>query len=350
MLALDIHIMPASWFDHPRDLLHMINHFRGEMPRPIFGVGHSMGGNNLVNLSLIHPRLFESLILIDPVMQLLTLPKGNVLPAQSSAVRREVWPSRKVAAESFSRSKFYQSWDQRVLKLWLKYGLRDLPTKLHPEKQRASIPAGPITPEATLGPVAEDKEITLTTTKHQEVASFLRPRLDAEFPAGLSKEQLAHLSTLTYPDVPDGLDISTQFYRPEPMITFNNLPHLRPSVLYIFGELSPMSSAVFRAQKMAVTGIGVSGSGGAKQGRVKEEVIMGVGHLIPMENVEETSRLTSEWIGSELIRWRKGEELVANQWKQKPESEKYTLGKRFLALMHADLGAGRLQKPGPSKL
>jgi pimeloyl-ACP methyl ester carboxylesterase len=350
VLDLDIHSMSASWFDHPRDLLQMINHFRGEMPRPIIGVGHSMGGNNLVNLSLIHPRLFESLILIDPVIQTHTSPKGNVMPAQSSTVRRDVWPSRKAASESFSRSKFYQSWDPRVLKLWIKYGLRDLPTKLHPEKQRASIPAGPITPEATLGPVAKDKEITLTTTKHQEVASFLRPYLGAEFPAGLSEEQLAHLSKLTYPDLPNNWDMSTKVYRPEPMITFNNLPHLRPSVLYIFGELSPMSNADFRVQKMAVTGIGVSGSGGAKEGRVKEELIMGVGHLIPMENVGETSRLASEWIGSELIRWRKGEELVANQWKQIPEDEKYTLGKRFTALMHNDLGAGRSQKPGAPKL
>lgn len=37
----------ASWFDHPRDLLHMINHFRSQIPRPLVGIGHSMGGNNL---------------------------------------------------------------------------------------------------------------------------------------------------------------------------------------------------------------------------------------------------------------------------------------------------------------
>ena len=37
----------ASWNDHPRDLLHMINHFRSEMPRPLVGIGHSMGGNHL---------------------------------------------------------------------------------------------------------------------------------------------------------------------------------------------------------------------------------------------------------------------------------------------------------------
>ena len=57
-----------SWLDHPRDLFLMVNHFRHSMPRPIVGIGHSMGGNNLVNLSLMHNRLFTSLILIDPVI------------------------------------------------------------------------------------------------------------------------------------------------------------------------------------------------------------------------------------------------------------------------------------------
>lgn len=40
-----VHI--ASWFDHPRDLLHLINVKRKEMPRPIVGIGHSMGGAHL---------------------------------------------------------------------------------------------------------------------------------------------------------------------------------------------------------------------------------------------------------------------------------------------------------------
>ena len=40
----------ASWFDHARDLLHIINHFRKEMPRPLIGIGHSMGGGHLYAL------------------------------------------------------------------------------------------------------------------------------------------------------------------------------------------------------------------------------------------------------------------------------------------------------------
>jgi hypothetical protein len=35
------------WNDHSRDLLHLINVKRKDMPRPLVGVGHSMGGNNL---------------------------------------------------------------------------------------------------------------------------------------------------------------------------------------------------------------------------------------------------------------------------------------------------------------
>lgn len=37
----------AGWNDHARDLLYIINMLREQMPRPIVGVGHSLGGNVL---------------------------------------------------------------------------------------------------------------------------------------------------------------------------------------------------------------------------------------------------------------------------------------------------------------
>ena len=40
-------LQKASSFDGSRDLLHMINHFRDEMPRPLMGVGHSLGETQL---------------------------------------------------------------------------------------------------------------------------------------------------------------------------------------------------------------------------------------------------------------------------------------------------------------
>lgn len=36
-----------DWFDHSRDLMNLINMKRDEMPRPLVGIGHSMGGNQL---------------------------------------------------------------------------------------------------------------------------------------------------------------------------------------------------------------------------------------------------------------------------------------------------------------
>ena len=32
----------ASYFDHSRNILLIINHFRGKMPRPLVGIVHSM--------------------------------------------------------------------------------------------------------------------------------------------------------------------------------------------------------------------------------------------------------------------------------------------------------------------
>ena len=149
----------------------MINHFRRQITQPIVGVGHSMGGCHLVRLSLMHPRLFTTLILMDPVIQRLPSRQGNYGPAKASTVRRDRWPNRKAAEASFKRSKFYQTWDSRVLDLWIKYGLRDLPTLLHPEPTAASNTLPPLNADPSSATVSPDKEteteVTLTTTKHQ---------------------------------------------------------------------------------------------------------------------------------------------------------------------------------------
>ena len=38
--ALIIVLGKACSTDHARDLLHLINHFRKDMPRPLVGIGH----------------------------------------------------------------------------------------------------------------------------------------------------------------------------------------------------------------------------------------------------------------------------------------------------------------------
>ena len=168
----------------------MINTFRAEMPRPLVGIGHSMGGCHLVTLSLIHPRLLSALVLIDPVLRKYDEP-SEPDAARASTFRADLWRSREDAEKSFRKSKFYQAWDERVFQRWLEYGLRSVPTAVHP--------------------IGTGEEVTLSTTKHQEVFSFLRPDFQGHNGNGEDVVDRA-----THP----GLDVTGtvryHFYRPEP--------------------------------------------------------------------------------------------------------------------------------------
>jgi pimeloyl-ACP methyl ester carboxylesterase len=291
------------------------------MKRPFVGIGHSMGGNHLTNLALMHPRFFESLILVDPVIARSVARHGSITPAALSAVRRDRWPSKKAALQSFKKNKFYQVWDPRVLDLWVEYGLRELPTKLYPTVPPAVEPYNP-----------EAVDVTLTTTKHQEVFTFLRAQHNSLRASldGFTEEEKKELKKLTHPDLDSTWDASAEIYRPEPIITFDNLPFLRPSVLYLFGKESALSAEPSRKEKMAATGTGLGGSGGAKAGRVKEIVMKDTGHLIPMEKVTETAEHCATWIASELARFKRNEELLDRFRGAQAEQERYTLSSKLM--------------------
>lgn len=300
-----------SWFDHPRDLLHMVNHFR--IPRPMIGIGHSMGGANIVQLSLLHPRLLESIILIDPVISpKMVAVRAN--PAFASAKRRDIWPSRTVAAESFKKSKFYQVWDPRVLDLWLEFGLRDLPTAVYPD-----LKASETTDEGT--------PVTLTTPRLHEVFSFGKESIaPSEKPAdGFTEEEWTTLHEMMDP----GEDADTQLFRPEPPIIYQNLKLLRPSTLVLYGEISPINPRNKVEQMVGIIGTGLGGSGGQAKGRSTAVAIKGAGHLVAMEKVNDTADAISRWVGPEIERWRSREELFARYWATIPDHDKHTLGNSF---------------------
>ncbi|KAL9076003.1 MAG: hypothetical protein Q9157_003830 [Trypethelium eluteriae] len=316
-------------------MLQMVNHFREEMPRPIVGIGHSMGGNNLVNLSLIHPRLLETIVLIDPVIQRYASMQGNYGPAQASSGRRDRWPSRAAAAAAFKRSKFYQSWDPRVLDLWVQHGLRELPTALYPDSSSEHSLKTSLedTEPSRRTAGSEQKEVTLKTTKHMEVFTFMRPNWNVD-PNGR-----------THPDVPVTDSQSSPFYRPEPLITFGQLPHLRPPVMYIFGSESAMSAPQLRADKLINTGTGIGGNGGIKAGNVKEVVFDKTGHLIPMEKVSETAQTCAEWLSERAGKgWQELERQEAEEWDRLSLREKTTMSEEFLAKIQGEdwLGKSKL--------
>lgn len=283
----------VSWMDHSRDLFLMVNHFRSQMPRPLVGLGHSFGACQITNLSLMHPRLFVSLILLDPGIQL--RPNDTMLgtnpPGMLNTVtyRRDIWPSRKAAGEAFKKSPIFASWDQRVFERMMKYGLRELPTALYPE-----TPSGQSTKE---GPY-----VTLTTTKHQEAWSLMRPNFDNRDASGRIK-----IDRSTHADL-DPLVASSPFYRPEPRSTWYRLPELRPSVLFLTGGATEMRLDEIR-EGSKIAGTGVGGSGGVMEGRVKEITLPNCGHLFPMQRVNETAESCATWLGDELQRWRQEERV-----------------------------------------
>lgn len=318
-----------------------------------------MGGAQLAYLASLHPRLFESLVLIDPVIQRTVSVQGNVSPAHASAQRRDRWPSREEAAKSMLRNKFYQAWDPRVFDRWIQYGLRDLPTQLYPESSATpgAIPAT-VTSEPTATPAApKPKEVTLTTTKHQEVMTFLRPNFP--FREGDKEPSSAEytltnpsLNRRTHPDLPPQATRQAPFYRGESAMVFSLLPNLRPSVLYVFGSLSFLTADPASIEdKMANTGSGVGGSGGVKEGRVAQVMVQDAGHLIPMEKVEETADHAADWIGKEMIRWRANEKLTEEEWGTKKGIERAVLTDRWREELFGLMkGKAPQRKPKAAKL
>lgn len=314
----------------------MVNHFRKHMKRPIIGIGHSMGGNNLINLSLMHPRLFTSFVFLDPVIQRETSMSSQFNVAKASTTRRDRWPSRKAARAAFERSKFYKTWDTRVLDRWVEHGLRELPTALYPDSQASSSTLPAISVEPTTASVVPDKdletEVTLKTTKHQEVLSFAR----ANFPTADFPDPVSQSNPLTHPDIPSAKNPSAPFYRPEPITTFSKLPFLRPSVFYMFADQSDMSTPPLKADKVGATGVGVGGSGGVKMGRVKEVTFEGVGHLFPMEVPSKTADTAAQWISSELERFRQLEEAHRQEWSKVPREQKRLMSEEYKTTMLGD--------------
>ncbi|PYH42108.1 putative toxin biosynthesis protein [Aspergillus saccharolyticus JOP 1030-1] len=233
---------------------------------------------------------------------------------QLSTYRREVWPSREAAAEGFKRSPFYQAWDPRVLSRWIEHGLRDLPTAIHPL---------PDQPHAQRDKTEAPRPVTLKTTLHQEVFTFSRPNYDG--PPGKD----VPVDRTTHPDLNPAHRGSWPFYRPEPARVFAMLPHLRPSVCYIFAGKSDMCLPSMMEDKLQATGTGLGGSGGMAAGRVKDVYLKDYGHLLAQEAPVQCAEAASEWLGAELQRWRAEEAAFREQWHKKSKIEKVTIDPRW---------------------
>ena len=274
-----------------------------------------MGGNHIVNLSLMHPRLFAGVILIDPVIQDTPSRAGNQMPAVLSTFRRDIWPSRQEAEQAFRRNKFYQSWDLRCFDLWIEHGLRDLPTSIYQDYDSATQSSMKSTPG-----VPDSSPVTLTTTKYQEVFTFTRGNHP---PAGTPLDDYQP-NKVSHPDLTNRPN-EKPFYRPESHITFDELPHLRPPCFYVFAsDKSDLSNEDFVSQRLESTGVGTGGSGGVKNGMVKTVDIKNAGHFVPFEKPKEVAKNMNDWLNDTLQKWLHDAEADRSKWATVNPKEKKT--------------------------
>lgn len=326
-----------DWMDHSRDLLHFVNTHRSELPRPLFGIGHSMGANQIVGLSLLHPRLLEGIVLLDPVMQDLRVTdemregaemlgkamgrKIELFPFRASAGRKDRWRSRADAERSILQNAFYKRWDPRVLQLWLKYGLRNVePT------ESSSAAHNSVSADDTDSLQHQQQAVTLSTPVPQEVQTFVKTHLD---PHNLTlKHLIPHLTSYR------SHKSDTQFLHPQPFMSLQSLARLRPRTLFIFGGRSPMSTPSLQAEKLSRVGTGLGGNGGiagngADSGVVQSVVLERVGHLVAMEDVGGCAGAVAPWLEEQWQRYR-GEMREYEAWTGKPLGEKQGLSQEWL--------------------
>jgi hypothetical protein len=246
----------------------------------------------------------QSLILIEPVIQLWNPGQDY---ARTSAARRDIWPSREDATKQFGSNPFYKSLDPRALRKWIEYGLRELPTETYPDHAQSGR-----------------SPVTLTTTKAQEVFTYLRPAYqDDKWP-----EEDSTPKREIHPDDIDG----KPFYRPEPIQLFRRLSELKPSVMYIFGDKSELSAPKDRSLKMELTGTGPGGSGGVAKGRVQQTVLP-TGHMVPIALVAQTATVCAQCIDEELTRWQTQMETYRRKWESSSRHERITIDDRWKELL-----------------
>ncbi|KAJ5668940.1 hypothetical protein N7462_010010 [Penicillium macrosclerotiorum] len=305
-----------SWLDHSRDLWSLIHHFRADMPKPLVGLGHSMGCTQLVALSAWHPTLFHSLAFIEPGLDV-QYGRGITVPWSISTLKQgDCWASRAEAETGAVRLAGAQRWDPRVRTRLTHYGIYEIP------------PAQ-----------AQGAPWALTNPKDQIAA--LASRLNKDRiglgPGGLETVTLEQRQTIPDSD-PDG-NVNGQFYRHELKTTWDMLPKVRPWVLYINGGKSPFfGHPGTREQRLHLTGTGPGGNGGVRLGAVTQRLLEDGEHTMVFDkNMATVAEYVAVWLADESARWMRGPKTARETWQARPMDEKQTVGPDYMAALASQI-------------
>ena len=249
----------------------------------------------------MHPRLLSTLVLCEPVI-LDESPSGPN-PAMMSTLRRDRWPTRAKAEDYFRKG--FASWDSRALQKYLRHGLRDLPTALYNPSNQEDL-----SPESVI----------LTTSKHQEAWAYLQANLEPE---------AAGLDRILLPDWEE-TQWSLLATRPECFWAMQNLPYVRPSVYYIFGDTSYLSPPHVQQRKVEKTGTGTGGNGGSTKGKVGKMSIKNRGHLVIFEKPGEVADGAGEWVKKWFDGWQAEEQFWQHHESKSSEDGMLRMSKAWI--------------------
>jgi len=295
----------ASWDDHSRDLLLMINHFRDQMTAPMIGIGHSMGGTQLIGLCRIHPRLFHAVAFLDGWFaadyQSLD-PKGFWKRGTS---RKDRFRSLDVARKGYEKVPVFKAWDRRVFERYMAAGFRDLPTMLHPDGEG----------------------VALTTPTAMEMSTATRSNIDE---INVKPEEATRLDRLTYPDMAYDLSLKWPYYVKQPRTAGRYLPYLRPRALFLYGSKGSMARPEWQKANIEHTGTSDGGSGGHRLGCVEDGKVDG-GHFFPFENPRGTAKVLAPWLATEAKVWRTEKEELSKRFQvEKPAEQRQRFPKEYV--------------------
>jgi pimeloyl-ACP methyl ester carboxylesterase len=112
--------VPFDWWDVGGDVVELAGRWA-----PVVGVGHSAGGAALLLAELTQPGLFDELVLVEPIV--FPPPYGRFPDnpmATAARRRRNYFPSREFAKESWSSKPAFSGWQDRAMDAYVSGGLR----------------------------------------------------------------------------------------------------------------------------------------------------------------------------------------------------------------------------------
>ncbi|ORY02340.1 alpha/beta-hydrolase [Basidiobolus meristosporus CBS 931.73] len=134
----------CDWTLLSQDLLNLLDQV--EVKKPLFGVGHSMGGCTTLLAEVARPDTFSGIIALEPIIGVDQKSKAGLMLIEAARRRKSVWEDRDAVKEYLMSKTFFNTWDARVIEEYVNHGMYQTPdgkiTLKCPPKQEAATFAG----------------------------------------------------------------------------------------------------------------------------------------------------------------------------------------------------------------